>query len=106
MFVADRVGFWIGLVGREVGCELEDLSSLATGSGVVVAAVAEGLVVGGASGLLSDGCCEGARHQCHHVALRAGTAGVSAVSSTDDVDAFDLQLCDGDAVVAEDHAAV
>ena len=26
MFVADRVGFWIGLVGREVGCEREDLS--------------------------------------------------------------------------------
>jgi hypothetical protein len=43
---------------------------VAAGSGVVVAAVAEGLVVGGASRLLFDGCREGARHQRDHVALR------------------------------------
>ena len=94
------------MVCREVGCEREDLSGVAAGSGVVAAPFAGGLVAGGASGLLLDGCRAGARHQCHHVALRAGTARLSAVSSTDDVDAFALQLRDGDSFVAEDHAAV
>ena len=38
------------VVGREVECEREDVAGVAAGSGVVVAAFAEGRVAGGASG--------------------------------------------------------
>ena len=57
----------VQVVGREVGCEREDVSGVAAGSGVVVAAVAAGLVAGGASGLLLEGCRAGTRHLGDHI---------------------------------------
>ena len=50
----EKMGLRERVVVREVCCGREDFSGMATGSGLVVAAVAEGLVAGGASGLLLD----------------------------------------------------
>ena len=99
------------VVGREDGCEREDVSGVASGSGVVVAAVDAGLVAGGASGLLLVGCCVGAGHFGDHVALRAGACGAfhPAVEVNADPRMMLTLLIfkrDGDSFFAEDHSAV